>query len=183
MDPTIATDEYIYEPITSDSTTRMLVLHNGDYEDELTGDLEMTRLNDESATPWEALSYAWGTPQTYSRIKIGDNFIKISANLGDALRRLRNEGGVGTLDPGRRLWVDQICINQEDIPERSQQVQLMFSIYDKAKEVKVWLGPDTFMIAKKTFFTLRLIASMNYDQLIMLRDEDPGALELLLGGP
>ncbi|KAK8850936.1 HET-domain-containing protein [Apiospora arundinis] len=155
----------------------MLVLHNGNSYEELAGDLEVMKLDDKSIPPWEALSYAWGTSTTYSRIKIGERFIKISANLGDALRRLRCRSGAKAPEPGRRLWVDQICINQEDIPERSQQVQLMYSIYEKAKDVNVWLGPDRFGTAKRAFFSLHLLVSLSTVQQLMLRDDDSGALE------
>lgn len=48
------------------------------------------------------------------------------------------------------LWVDAICINQSDIPERNSQVRQMAAIYRGAKAVRVWLGeagsvgPDLF---------------------------------------
>lgn len=38
------------------------------------------------------------------------------------------------------FWVDQICINQEDIKERSHQVKLMCRIYRNAQSTIVWLG-------------------------------------------
>lgn len=46
----------------------------------------------------------------------------------------------------RIIWVDAICINQENLQERGQQVQLMANIYSKAARVLVWLGetaPDS----------------------------------------
>jgi hypothetical protein len=42
-----------------------------------------------------------------------------------------------------RLWIDALCINQEDLDEREQQVQIMRSIYVAAWQVVVWLGPTT----------------------------------------
>lgn len=39
------------------------------------------------------------------------------------------------------MWVDAICINQQNIPERNHQVQMMDKIYERAVEVLVWLGP------------------------------------------
>ncbi|KAH7120724.1 hypothetical protein EDB81DRAFT_233400 [Dactylonectria macrodidyma] len=38
------------------------------------------------------------------------------------------------------LWIDQICINQADNGEKSEQVGLIGSIYLGAKQVLVWLG-------------------------------------------
>ena len=43
----------------------------------------------------------------------------------------------------RRLWVDQICINQEDLEERSAQVKAMSIIYKSAARVLVWLGAES----------------------------------------
>lgn len=37
------------------------------------------------------------------------------------------------------FWIDQICINQDDIGERSHQVQLMPQIYSNAIRTVVWL--------------------------------------------
>ncbi|KAF2190117.1 hypothetical protein K469DRAFT_699715 [Zopfia rhizophila CBS 207.26] len=38
--------------------------------------------------------------------------------------------------------MDVVCINQEDIPERSQQLSLMRRIYKKAENVIGWLGEE-----------------------------------------
>jgi hypothetical protein len=48
------------------------------------------------------------------------------------------------------LWADAICINQEDLQEKCEQVQQMKLIYQRAQLVVVWLGPaagrsDTLM--------------------------------------
>jgi Heterokaryon incompatibility protein (HET) len=40
----------------------------------------------------------------------------------------------------RTLWVDAICINQNDKKERGQQIRLMANIYSRAARVLVWLG-------------------------------------------
>jgi len=41
------------------------------------------------------------------------------------------------------LWIDAICINQESIAERSQQVPIMGDIYKTAQRVFIWLGKGT----------------------------------------
>jgi hypothetical protein len=38
------------------------------------------------------------------------------------------------------LWIDAVCINQQDVTERSEQVKMMREIYERATEVIVWLG-------------------------------------------
>ncbi|OAL43523.1 hypothetical protein IQ07DRAFT_580167 [Pyrenochaeta sp. DS3sAY3a] len=54
-----------------------------------------------------------------------------------ALRHLRYP------DKPRTLWVDAISINQDDLLERSQQVNRMGSIYTYAQRVVVWLGSSS----------------------------------------
>jgi hypothetical protein len=44
--------------------------------------------------------------------------------------------------PIRRLWADAVCINQEDLPERTSQVELMGRIFAGASKVLAWLGWD-----------------------------------------
>jgi hypothetical protein len=38
------------------------------------------------------------------------------------------------------MWIDSICINQQDIAEKTRQVRLMHHIYRQAFKVTVWLG-------------------------------------------
>lgn len=38
------------------------------------------------------------------------------------------------------LWIDAICINQQDLKEKSHQVASMASIFKDAWQVVVWLG-------------------------------------------
>ncbi|KAK2740289.1 hypothetical protein FQN57_006169 [Myotisia sp. PD_48] len=42
--------------------------------------------------------------------------------------------------PEHWMWVDQLCINQEDLEERMAQVSLMHKIYNDATYTLVWLG-------------------------------------------
>ncbi|RDI78815.1 hypothetical protein Vi05172_g11237 [Venturia inaequalis] len=51
--------------------------------------------------------------------------------------RMDHRGVASTL-----IWVDALCINQEDPVERSHQVNLMSDIYSQAQLVVVWLGPE-----------------------------------------
>jgi hypothetical protein len=58
----------------------------------------------------------------------------IGANLGSALHYLRREEPL-------ILWIDAVCIDQENEIEKTDQVQLMFQIYKRSAETIVWLGP------------------------------------------
>lgn len=63
--------------------------------------------------------------------------LAIKPNLEEALRHLRLPNQY------RRLWVDALCINQEDLGERSRQVGYMRLIYKHAARVIVWLALRT----------------------------------------
>jgi hypothetical protein len=66
---------------------------------------------------------------------LGD--LSITPSLDVALRHLRAlSGGNATT-----LWIDQICINQSDVKEKTEQVKVMGRIYRSAEQVRVWLGP------------------------------------------
>ena len=80
-----------------------------------------------------ALSYTWGTSGFSHSVQCNGFPFPITENLYLALRRLRRS-------EKRVLWVDQICINQSSISERDHQVGFMFTIYQMAENVCVWLG-------------------------------------------
>lgn len=83
--------------------------------------------------PYQALSYTWGQSDRSDRVDCGDDeYVNVTPNLLAALLHLQRRTPV-------TLWVDAICINQEDYKERSRQVSLMSQIYQKAKQVIVWL--------------------------------------------
>lgn len=41
-----------------------------------------------------------------------------------------------------KLWIDAICINQDDLQEKSEQVNVMHRIFTQASFVTIWLGKD-----------------------------------------
>jgi hypothetical protein len=87
-----------------------------------------------------ALSYAWGTATNTSITINHQRGFLVTENLAAALRRLRR-----TKEP-RWLWIDAICIDQNNTAERSQQVAIMGEIYRRANSVLIWLGePDVKM--------------------------------------
>jgi hypothetical protein len=43
----------------------------------------------------------------------------------------------------RKIWIDAICINQEDEEEKGTQIPLMREIYSRARAVVVWMGLST----------------------------------------
>jgi hypothetical protein len=69
-------------------------------------------------------------------VLINGNAMRVTENLHTALTCLREVSG------SRILWVDALCINQNDAEEKSQQVRIMNHIYRKAYRTLVFLGPE-----------------------------------------
>ena len=84
-----------------------------------------------------ALSYVWGSTDNLQTIILEGCQFQITKNLHNALHDIR--------DPFRviRLWVDAICINQQDGNERNQQVALMGQIYSIARHTIIYLGQSS----------------------------------------
>ncbi|KAK6596135.1 ankyrin repeat-containing protein [Botrytis cinerea] len=89
---------------------------------------------------YEALSYVWGDPDITLPISVNKKQFQVTVNLHAALLRLRDHSFE------RIMWIDAICIDQNNNEERKQQVQLMARIYSTAHRVIVWLGEETVEI-------------------------------------
>jgi hypothetical protein len=102
---------------------------------------------------YTALSYTWGDPMIYYSsetdivpqedwycqcytIEIDGEQVTISTNLYTVLVSLRyiksatryaNSDGIQ--EDTEHIWIDTLCINQSDLPEKSSQVQMMDRIY------------------------------------------------------
>jgi hypothetical protein len=88
---------------------------------------------------YEALSYTWGDPSDTCQVPVDfeGHPAYISTNLEAALRVLRYH------DKPRQLWIDALCINQDDVSEKNKQVPLMGNIFAQAQNVIIWLGPQS----------------------------------------
>ena len=106
-----------------------------------TVECEMKQLDLTSPDPWFALSYVWGTSPPDHTLLLNKKSFEIRANLFAALKAIDNAPvGDPSLPPNLWIWIDAICINQDDNEEKSKQVPLMGEIYSQAREVFVWLG-------------------------------------------
>ena len=83
---------------------------------------------------YDALSYCWGNGPRDSLLELNSSSFAVSSSLQAALRKLRSRTET------RYLWVDAICINQDDDNEKAIQVATMLRIFQKAARIHVWLG-------------------------------------------
>ncbi|ETS78377.1 hypothetical protein PFICI_10439 [Pestalotiopsis fici W106-1] len=127
---------------------------------------------------YEALSYSWGLRGAeppvvmISDTRSQDAYpFQVSDNLLSALRRLRKN------KKPRDLWVDQVCINQEDEEEKAVQVAMMGAIYANADAVLAWIGEETddSQLAFSTFTNIgKFLSNPNNEPGLSFDEERPG---------
>src|SRR2546423_13751766 len=112
---------------------RLLYIERAEwYDDPLRGHLEVFSLN-ELPRKYTTLSYCWGSQLRKETLDLSGAIFEISKSVAHALRHVRKL-------TVRWIWVDQICINQADVVERSEQILLMRTIYSRSYECFVYLG-------------------------------------------
>ncbi|KAL5355664.1 heterokaryon incompatibility protein-domain-containing protein [Aspergillus floccosus] len=128
----------------------------------------------ESPGEYEALWYVWGNPKADLQTVMchGVEF-NVTANLFEGLTRFRETTET------RRLWVDAICINQGSISERNQQVRMMGQIYQRAKKVLIWIGPENDEVDIQRAFRVE-VTRINYGTQVHMLDHPKGSTALLL---
>lgn len=124
-----------YRPLSEENhEIRLLTLVGGKHSALVSCEIEHYSLIDHP--PYTALSYCWGNPDITKTILLNSKKVQATVNLEAALRQLQADGY-------SKLWVDALCINQNDREERSRQVLRMRRIYTEATLVLVWLGIET----------------------------------------
>lgn len=138
--------EYTAVPLLSASThirllhvkpSRLTVKGPGSDDDHFASRIvcEMTTVDIRNPAPYKCLSYAWGLEDRNYGLEIADTWLPITQSLDSAIRHLRHQ------DETLTIWIDQICINQEDGLEKGHQVRLMQDVYRNAEQTLAWLGP------------------------------------------
>ncbi len=127
---------YKYQPLRKDGQTRYVRLLPGSpgarIRCKLFAGCIATR-PDNTKMFYIALSYTWGNGTLHS-IDCDGARLDISENLWLALQRLRLRS-----EP-RVLWIDAICINQQNMDEKASHLNHMRDIYANASQVVVYLG-------------------------------------------
>ncbi|KAH7400573.1 heterokaryon incompatibility protein-domain-containing protein [Phaeosphaeria sp. MPI-PUGE-AT-0046c] len=140
--------------------------------------LETVKLNE--GVKYDALSYTWGSQDEKLTITLNGRCFHVHRNLYTALpylatrRRRRFQR--------HPIWIDAICINQEDKEEVRQQVALMNYIFGQARMVWVWLGltevqswiPEAIMVLDKIASAAPKIekTESKLDRLAIIQDMD-----------
>jgi hypothetical protein len=89
-----------------------------------------------SAPDYDAVTYTWGHDHSMTTILCNGFELDIRRNLCNSLPFLNHSRPL----PHRPLWIDAICLNQEDHVEKAVHVPLMGNVYENATRTLVWLG-------------------------------------------
>ncbi|KAL8834197.1 MAG: hypothetical protein Q9176_007625 [Flavoplaca citrina] len=182
---------YKYSALPSPHSIRLVQLKPGvtNIWSDITLSLRTTSLNE--AVEYDVLSYTWGDPLTPFSRKDGSNWgmdavrrypinidgylLEVTASLIDALHALADTGTRKSAMKSQYIWIDSICINQEDPLERAAQISIMGSIYEAAQNVVIWLGD-------KDEFTDEALAAMKARSVIPIqRHPEVGTILRRLG--
>ncbi|OBT61694.1 hypothetical protein VE03_09406 [Pseudogymnoascus sp. 23342-1-I1] len=120
----------------------VVILPSNDDDETISCKIQNVSLNEQPE--YAALSYVWGDQAITKDIIVNGLPFAATTNLGSALWHMRKYGITRNTKGNKKeeipIWVDAICINQNDTQERNQQVTLMGSIYGCANFVVSWLG-------------------------------------------
>ncbi|KAK0611349.1 heterokaryon incompatibility protein-domain-containing protein [Immersiella caudata] len=94
--------------------------------------------------PFIALSYCAGSPYDFVPIWVDGKqfnvFRGLYLALHSPLHHLGRKRTTRSSNPPLWIWADQICINQSDDAEKTQQVLTMRDIYESCAWAYSWLG-------------------------------------------
>jgi hypothetical protein len=116
---------------------RLLTIHPDNANDTIGCSLHQVPLR--SAPAYYALSYVWGDVSNPKQITLNGHPFQVTENLQSALLRFGSDAKLS----GSHFWIDAICINQNDVDEKSKQVPRMTEVYSSTKLVVAWLGPNS----------------------------------------
>lgn len=131
---------FLYDRLDA-SQIRLIQLEPGALGAPLYCDLQAVPLGRATGT-YLAISYTWGGVEPSVPIQCNGGIFKVTENLNDALHRIRDRVRA------RLVWADAVCINQQDNDEKACQVPMMGQIFQKAKQVVIWLAPNSVMASE-----------------------------------
>ena len=109
---------------------------------------------------YEALSYCWSSSELTKEILVDGCRFPVTKAAFDLLLARRS------VWKDRTLWIDAICINQQDMKEKSEQVQLMRDIYHRASRVIAFPGGDSWRSRLAAGFIYQLVSAAKRPELI-----------------
>lgn len=97
----VAANSAVYETILTGRSTRIMKLHPGLGDEDITCSLVVVDLD--HVEPFHALSYCWGKEPADSVMYCNGHRFRVTLNLYSALKQLRLVSEV------RYMWIDAVC--------------------------------------------------------------------------
>jgi hypothetical protein len=121
---------------------------------------------------YEAVSYTWATADgdvsLSKHITCRGKKIAITTNCESVLRSLRLPSR------NRKIWVDAICIDQRNTPERNHQVKIMATIYTNASQVLAYLSTNNSRSLNKVINHLDEVSAQTRNHTAALSRQEVG---------
>jgi len=145
---------YNYKALEKSDVTRIVSITPG----HKSAPLEISIIPTGLALRYEALSWYWGTSAPTVSIFVKESgrrtAICVKPTIEKALLALRRT------HEARFVWIDALCINQDDSVERAVQVADMLRIYKSAQRVLVWFDFETPSNALEIINNIRTMQDM-----------------------
>ncbi|KAE9582166.1 Heterokaryon incompatibility protein 6, OR allele [Colletotrichum fructicola] len=129
-------NQFIYKALPTPNSIRLLILEPGYFDDPIQCSLYLSSTLD--LVDYDAISYTWAdendTMNHTGIIFLESYRLPVTPNCETALKRARSRG------TSKVVWIDSVCMNQDDVDERGHQVRLMPQIYSRARQVLIYFG-------------------------------------------
>ncbi|TAQ84020.1 hypothetical protein B7494_g7653 [Chlorociboria aeruginascens] len=133
-------DQYQYEPLPTSEHIRLVTVHAGRFDDDIVLSYDIVALASDECPSYDALSYTWDERSGSSLVRVVESgrarAMHISCNLAHILLYLRYA------DRPRVMWIDALCIDQNNNVEKGPQVARMGKVYRSAHQISIWLGKE-----------------------------------------
>jgi len=155
---------YSYTPLHTGDEIGLLLLRGSFWGPELHG--KLVHANTHKLPQYECISHRWSDSTETKTMVLNGRSLKISTSVYNILRHRRATFAT------RLIWIDSVCINQDDSMEKSHQVRKMQTIYAKATRVTVCLGdsPDAHLargLIQTLFSHITLFDRKEWSQVIL----------------
>jgi hypothetical protein len=128
--------QYQYEPLP-DPRTHVRLIQIQQCHPDTTIQCKFTSWLLEDAPAYHAILYTWGDPKLTPNILINHKNMIVRSNCEYALQQAY------ATCPVAYVWIDTICINQQDSEEKGHQVGIMADFYRQAAGVPACVRPHS----------------------------------------
>jgi hypothetical protein len=151
-----------------DSTIRLLQIDRK-LKSAIVGKLEQVSLDSKGCPNFTTISYVWGKYLPEERVDITVNGAKfpVAPSIPPILELIRDHADFKNV---RWIWIDGICINQNDKVEKNTQVEMMGRIYKKSEMTVAWLGKAE----KDTDAAMNFLKELLHRKRALQRDHELG---------